>query len=249
MPFYGDDFWESGRVVAMDDEAVALYMWLLWHEFKTGDLPPENTLRRLAMRWSDRWETLWPQVMPCFKQLANGHFRNARCHGERKAALARSEAARQSGIKSAQSRKAARNTSQRTPNDRSAIAEESLSGSSTLILSSLNEPNQRKRPPPGGREPEPEGGSPLAGEPGQAGRAQARYDAFRREQGWSSLNATSWAEIVRQIGALRVEEAVSNAIANGWKTLHAPKRDPFGSRLEDYPLVTATHDARDGARK
>lgn len=250
LPWFPGRFWGSARVLRLSSQACNLYRWMLDYQWSNGGIPDDiNILRRLYPWSDDLTPECYASVREFFKArngvLQNDTMRKAiadskRVYNSRSRAGKASVAARRKRDGTAQ-------PPARTPIERR--SDECTIDARTLNGSERNGTERKKsarraQSPPGGREPEPEGGSPLAGEPGQAGRAQARYDAFRREQGWSSLNATSWAEIVRQIGAQRVEEAVSNAIANGWRTLHAPKRDPFGSRLEDYPLVTATHDGR-----
>lgn len=99
MPFFGDDFFESERVAAMDDSAVMLYAWLLWRMWKHGPLPGPEVLRRLPHRWQAAWAKLWPQVEPCFERDSEGRLVNERLMVERGIALALAAKSREGGRK------------------------------------------------------------------------------------------------------------------------------------------------------
>jgi len=89
MPFFGEDFWQSERVAAMDDSAVLLYSWLLWWQFCNGDLPKPAVLRRLPHRWQGQaFDEIWPQVSGCFEETQAGRLSNPRCRDERERMLA-----------------------------------------------------------------------------------------------------------------------------------------------------------------
>lgn len=110
MPLFGDDFWESERVAEMDDSAALLYSWLLWRQFKHGDLPSPDALRRLPHRWQRNWTKVWPQVAGRFDELEGGRLSNPRCAAERSKMLARVEAARIKGSSGGRARAAARSS-------------------------------------------------------------------------------------------------------------------------------------------
>lgn len=136
MPYFGDDFWESERVAAMSDAAIALYHWLLWYQWKHGDLPPPEKLRRLSHRFAARWAALWPQVAPCFEVLANGRLVNARCASERRISEdlrdAASERARRGGLaKAARTREVQQTCSTPAPSRPQAQAEQRSSTASS----------------------------------------------------------------------------------------------------------------------
>lgn len=100
MPFLGDRFWESEAVAAMDDSGVALYVWLLWRQFKNESLPGSDVLRTLPHRWQGkRWDRVWPQVCPCFDVGEDGRLRNELCSLKRDEMLGLVEAAREKGRK------------------------------------------------------------------------------------------------------------------------------------------------------
>lgn len=116
MPLFGDAFWESERVAAMDDSAVALYSWLLWRQFKHGDLPPLGVLRKIPSRWTGAaFDRLWPQVADCFDVLADGRLSNPRCHQEREGSLAMVERKRVSSARANRARWGKASPSGRSP--------------------------------------------------------------------------------------------------------------------------------------
>lgn len=87
MAFYGDAFFESERVVSMSPAAGHLYMFLLWHEFKNGPFASDRKfLRRLCSRFEE-FETLWPEVEPCFQKSGDGRLSQHRCEAERAESL------------------------------------------------------------------------------------------------------------------------------------------------------------------
>lgn len=96
MPLFGDAFWESERVAVMSDSAVLLYQWLLWQQFKGGDLPGQEVLRMMPHRWRGKaFDKLWPQIAPCFETTGDGRLSNARCAEERVLALDRNRKAKE----------------------------------------------------------------------------------------------------------------------------------------------------------
>lgn len=98
MPWSGDDFWESDKVALMSDSAALLYAWLIWRQFKHGDLPPPQTTKLLVPgRFAPHWEQLWQQIADCFKVVDGGRLRNLRCHKDRTEALAAVERASKHG--------------------------------------------------------------------------------------------------------------------------------------------------------
>ena len=97
MPLFGDEFWDSERVADMDGDAVSLYLWLLWRQFKNGSLPPPEKLRRLPHRWQVQWDAVWPQVASCFDVLEDGRLENPKCAEIRAAAIERSRRASKNG--------------------------------------------------------------------------------------------------------------------------------------------------------
>jgi uncharacterized protein YdaU (DUF1376 family) len=108
MPFFGDDYWDSERVAAMDDSAALLYSWLLWRQWKHGPLPGPEVLRRLPHRWQANWDALWPQVEPCFRKDEDGRLVNERCAFEKGIAVELSEAKVEAGRKGGRATQARR---------------------------------------------------------------------------------------------------------------------------------------------
>lgn len=213
MPLYGDDFWESEHVIAMDNDAVALYHYLLWRQFKHGDLPADPS--GVCQRFLKDWARLWPQVSPCFKRVKGGRLRNQRCHKERSHALKRSQSAKASATQRWGSKKG-----MRTHSDRNANALPTHCDGNALQDRTEQDRTQQHK-----------GGAPNA--PGGVDVEVRRYDAFRQAQGWRPLSPESWAEIRAKFDTVEdLSEAVSTAIERGWKSLYPVKRE---SGLDDYP--------------
>jgi hypothetical protein len=73
MPFYGVDFYDDEKVRLMDLEEEAVYMRLLWMQWREGSLPQQPAeLARLA-----RVEGITARVMACFPP-AHGRRKNPR---------------------------------------------------------------------------------------------------------------------------------------------------------------------------
>jgi hypothetical protein len=67
MPFYGDRFFDSERVIVMEPAAKMLYLTALWRQWNHGALPSDDaTLRKLFTEYAADWDRLWPQVRPMF---------------------------------------------------------------------------------------------------------------------------------------------------------------------------------------
>lgn len=97
MPLDIDAFFESEHVATMSDSAALLYLWLLGYQFKNGDLPKPEVLRKLPHRWQSSWPRLWPQIEGRFEVVEEGRLRNRRCHDWRQDAIARANRARDNG--------------------------------------------------------------------------------------------------------------------------------------------------------
>lgn len=82
-PWFPRRFWSSERVALMDDAAVALYKFLLDHEWENGPFSSdERVIRALCARFKS-FDTSWPQVRPCFDQTMDGRLSNRRMEKER----------------------------------------------------------------------------------------------------------------------------------------------------------------------
>lgn len=82
-PWFPHRFWTSERVALMDDAAVALYKFLLDHEWENGPFSSdERVLRAICSRFKS-FDTSWPQVQPCFRKSRQGKYFNERMEQER----------------------------------------------------------------------------------------------------------------------------------------------------------------------
>lgn len=104
------DFWCRDEVLAMEPEAVALYVFLLGEQWHHGHLTNDtNRLAVLCARFG-RFRELWPQVAPAFTEDAAGRIFAAWLEEERTAAEHRVELAAAAGRASGARRKALRGT-------------------------------------------------------------------------------------------------------------------------------------------
>ena len=102
-PWFPHRFWTSERVALMDDAAVALYKFLLDHEWENGPFSSdERVLRAICARFKS-FDVSWPQVQPCFQKNRQGKCFNARMERERElerqASHARAERSKSTWIK------------------------------------------------------------------------------------------------------------------------------------------------------
>lgn len=79
LPFYGDDFFNSERVLAMTPFGVALYVRMLWIQWQKGSVPDDvETVALLGrMRASDAKKG-WQEARSCFDVDKEGRLVNAR---------------------------------------------------------------------------------------------------------------------------------------------------------------------------
>lgn len=93
LPFYPAAFWEDEDVVALSNEAVGLYLWLLCRQWNHYSLPQEpGKLRALCPRWASTWDALWAEVEHLFGVEADGRRRNPRMKVEVEKRVVLSEA-------------------------------------------------------------------------------------------------------------------------------------------------------------
>lgn len=98
MPFFGDRFWESERVIELSADAALLYQWLLWRQWKHDSLPPPDTLAKVVpARWGMRWPELWAEVAQFFDECPDGRWRNDTLAVEREVAERKREQAAEKG--------------------------------------------------------------------------------------------------------------------------------------------------------
>lgn len=120
MPFHGDRFFGSERVVAMEHAAKLLYLRCLWRQWTHGPIPADEALlRRMFPEFASEWSQLWPQVRPMFKE-ADGRLVN-----ETNAEI-RSET---DAVVETRRRGAAKTNAIRWPKNGVSVAERSLSDS------------------------------------------------------------------------------------------------------------------------
>lgn len=247
MPLFGDDFWESERVAGMDDSAALLYSWLLWRQFKHGDLPPADSLRRLPHRWPGKeFDRLWPQVKACFDVLDDGRLSNPRCAEERSKMLSRVEAARIKGSSGGRARAAARSSTGIAPATAQAEPRHNHSSSTGQAQTGPDRDQDRTGVSP----PTPLRGKPAA--PACGGKtakkpkpefADVEAELARCTTAWSPGFIRRWLTYREQRGLraftpigleqfrkrcelwgeARCEAAMTNSTANGWEGLIEPK--------------------------
>ena len=250
MPLFGDDFWESERVAAMDDSAALLYQWLLWRQWKHGPLPPPATLRLLPHRWAKRWERLWPQVASCFDVLEDGRLSNARCADEREKADAFSKKRSNAGSKGGRPRR------ESTP-ESSAKAEEKLSFSKTKAEPKPRQDSTGQDQTGQNRTKEPEGAPSRAGsdpppvvevetwpkafhdfptlhrpECHAAYRRWADYRRASKLKAWTLVSLRASLSKFEPHGPGAFCAAVDDSISNAWQGLFPPRNGGTASVSE-----------------
>lgn len=100
MPLYGDEFFEDEHVATMEPAAEALYMRLLWRQWKHGPLPADlSKLRLLFPKFSAQWDGLWPQIELRFLHTDDGRLSNPRCASETRLANSKIRSAKKNGSK------------------------------------------------------------------------------------------------------------------------------------------------------
>lgn len=239
MPFFGDDFWESERVAAMDDSALGLYQWLLWRQFKHGPLPPVDVLKRIPNRWTTRFDRLWRQVADCFEVLEDGRLENPRCRGVREEAVARSNRARTNG------RNGGRPTAnpEGTQNKPSGLARSNPEQSSERTVEKKREQNQN--PPT----PRKRGGAasaavvfsiPQSLDTSEFRELWATWIEYRREKGAKhvvkAVGGAQQLAACAEMGLERSIAALKHAMSMGWIGM----REPDAPRNGHTPAGTVT---------
>ena len=87
MPFYGDDFFLDEEVQLLPDETQILYLRLLWHQWKVGSVPAEDS--RLAQLLKS-CSSCGPESIACVKRFfdreidGGTRLQNSRCEDLRK---------------------------------------------------------------------------------------------------------------------------------------------------------------------
>lgn len=242
MPLFGDDFWGSERVAQMSDSAVALYSWLLWQQFKNGDLPPTSVLRRMSPRWPGKaFDKLWPEVASCFEVSPDGRLSNPRCREVRAEQEARAERLRTSAGRANRIRwdreRALRSDSGADP-ERSPTR--TPAGVRPDSQESREEERRESPPTPlggaGGSDPSQPDTSPpaldaaLAALPGldtpRFRGAWAEWEQHRRELRLKPYKPTGLRRCLAQlaeIGPERAADAIAHSIGKAWQSIHEGK--------------------------
>jgi hypothetical protein len=88
MPLYGEDFFDAEVVELADPDAEALYLRLLWYQWRRGGIPtdPATIGKLVPGKYARRFRALWKQIERCFP-IAGDHRENPRCASERAKAL------------------------------------------------------------------------------------------------------------------------------------------------------------------
>ena len=68
MPFFGDDFFGSQKVMLMSPAAVGAYVRLLWLAWRDGSVPgDQRMLARLAGMSETEFAVVWSEIAPCWQ--------------------------------------------------------------------------------------------------------------------------------------------------------------------------------------
>lgn len=114
-----------------------LFLWLLNHAWVNDGLPADaEKIERLMRGTAAEFRRAWPGVEPCFPVAEDGRRRNPRQEKERRAALSKSEAARESGRKSGEARRSA--SVERSFDSARTRASESYSSSPSISVENSN---------------------------------------------------------------------------------------------------------------
>ena len=87
MPFYGDDFFGSQKVMLMSPAAVGAYLRLLWLAWRDGSLPSDQLLlARLSGMGPDEFGAIWGEIRDCWEdrdgRLVQPHLESIRASAE-----------------------------------------------------------------------------------------------------------------------------------------------------------------------
>jgi hypothetical protein len=213
MPFYGDRFFGSERVLAMEPAAQALYLRALWRQWTHGPLPSsEAVLVLLFPAFAATWDRLWPQVSPMFVEAA-GRLSNETCATMRAETDAAVEARR---------RGAAKTNAQRTLSERS-------SSRSAHAERSLGEERRGEGEERTGEE------IPSGSEGGSAAQTASTAEEPKPKRARKATEPVSWEHVLQThegLGRLRASPDLA-ALEAFWPTWEGYRRDikkPLGER-------------------
>ena len=135
--WYPADFDVDENVKLMDLEQIGLYALCLNHAWINGSLPADTEEIRRAMKVPRaQFTRAWARVSKCFitHPEEQGRLVNSRQEKERKMAQAKSDAAREAGVRSGEARRNGRlNASEQMLNERSTRAADSASDSAVSL--------------------------------------------------------------------------------------------------------------------
>lgn len=235
MPFLGDDFWESERVAGLDDSGVALYLWLLWRQFKNESLPGPEVLRTLPHRWQRNWGKVWPQVAPCFEVGADGRLRNQVCAEHRSAMLERVESARTNGRKGGRPPKPDQNPPVISGEPPGSIPLTQAKAPNGSYLNGTDQTGSEKNGAPPRADPPPAAEVetwaktfhefPTLDQPA-CHAAYRRWGDYRRTsklKAWGAPTLKAALGKFEPHGAASLVSAIDESISNGWQGLFPPR--------------------------
>lgn len=214
-------FWGSESVARLDDAAIALYKFLLDHEWDHGPFTADEAVLRVICARFRSFESSWPQVRQCFKQDEAGRLYHPRMETERaierEGSAARAERSKNSWTKrrhAAEDALAVQAQSTRRAHAEQVQSTQPATDGRTdgrtnvpTDLQTEGAAEGRKRPPSKTLELS---SLPL---PQHLDRpdvraALAEYQAVRAENKHSPVKETGWKQRLRELSALTPEQAI-----------------------------------------
>jgi uncharacterized protein YdaU (DUF1376 family) len=215
-PWFPHRFWSSERVALMDDAAVALYKFLLDHQWENGPFSSdERVLKAICTRFK-QFDTSWPQVRDCFL-LVDGRYQNERMEMERQlereGAALRAERSKSSWLQ------------RRTNAEQVHSAPSSTNKTNRRTDAPKREPREPKLPP----SPDAQAATLVAGtelDNVACIKAMADWLQYKRERGqaYKPMGLKTLLRVALQIGPSQIRAAVDASMASNYAGIFPPKQ-------------------------